>query len=1073
MRDSVKSLRLEQARPPLSRLIRKDWTWCGTQPFDAVYCVRDARNDRTWRAALVPFLKHAEKILETDDAAIVLFKASTVLDCAMMGAVRPLKLQHGALTGFPFKPPQNTDIATAIDGQLLLMEAGEVNARSLALFSQVTGRDWINVSNARVEQAVAPPRQLGVPNTGRLQSRSDPLFEGEFADAGLENIRKAVGRPRPLSSSRRPVWVVPVMLVAAISVILATMITGDGGSATGTALILGGALFVAAALATLGYALAGGRWWKERADQAPAIEGHRARVRQAEPRKRSGKRTAWLWLSGLGVLLMLPFLFRDAVAAVLGALVFSFWAWLFVSIVRWIGGLLGLSGSAPAGGTDSEAGASPPASFRNATPGVLRRLLERVLRYTPLTNLALGKYERRVAELQKLFDEGRIEEALKKGLALGAQSDPNADVHADQPLAGPGIRKQLEIAASQSETARQIASLPHGAREELERLYRAQADICANNGDVEKAAFIHAELLDDAEAAVKVFADAGQFGIAAKLAQGRRLAPALFIPLWYRAGERDRALRLAERHDAYQVLLMSTAAEDEIFRNAVRRTWANRLATTGDYARALDVSEPLTGRDDAMIAWRHDRMAAGVVAAEFDAEVLARALKGLPADHARSDDDPALAAFDRLNLQRGAAAGRLRKRLAELLIQPKFEPRHVVEFRRDRLPPIADRLPRTLLVDHAEFGLLDSVGLLGGLADAGGQTSLAIDMRRLPPVRQQRRARPYRRLVFGARVGNAGVIAAVPLRGARTLVAYEDGSIRLLDAGGAQLWRDQVWQPRDIVVVSTGRMALIIRDEPNERRLSVFDSERLRHSDIGPIGIEHWSPCAEPGGWLVYSDKRVINLRLDPLLAAPSGSAPIEFEHHWATPVTIDGRLRALTFEKATGNALWLFERTDKIVERWCVSRDDLRVTYHELSFDARPAGPLSPCSTSDFFGYDAIDATRKQSHTNAQLHRPAGATAPPTSFPQVHLSSGDHAAGSPRILPVAAAAESSFGLVFAHDPLVLEIVFAGARHVFMRDSGGDRTVLWDNLGRLAVIATDRAEVAYTNAALHEPAMPE
>ncbi|MEM8974743.1 MAG: hypothetical protein AAGD43_22020 [Pseudomonadota bacterium] len=1056
----LKSVTLEDARDPLSLLIREDWLWRGEQLVDGVYSSGDGTSASHWRLEIAEYLPDAEAVLESDDAAIILFREPKSLNCDLLGNAIPLRRLHGTLTSFPFKMPQSRRAQTAIDSALLILRHGSIQLTDMHAFKEADLSDWYDASDLKVEIGVAPPRRPGVPDTNALKMSGENLFEQAYSDAGLQSIRDAVNRAtNPTSWSDvigpalKPVMVVLLLALAAALVISQPALPAELAiSALGVFAVLAGLVLVRLFFG------------KAAPQQTSRQQSNRNPVRGAgTPRRTEGSWRSIVIVCLVAVLVVLG-VSRGSVSDAVAATLSMFFAGALVGFLIMVGARFGVFGAGTKVDSSPAESDYQEAEKREKGKSALRRFLERLLQQTPLADLALGKYDRRVAELKRLFEQGRVEEALKKSLALGEQQPPTSDVHADTPISGPGIRERLEIQATRGESSHFLAALPEGAREELEALYRQQVELSIAQSDYEHAAFILAELLDDPEAAVKVFSDAGQFAVAARLAQGRRLSPTLFIPLWYRAGEHERALRLAERHDAYQLLLETTEETDEHFRHIVRRSWSDRLAAVGDYSRALKVSEPLVGLDEKIEAERRDWMRRGLAASPTDAEVIARAIKALDFD-AESGPD-AMASFQQLLLERNIDAARQRKQLANLLLTPSFEEGVSAEYRKNRLPRIADLLPRTLLVDHARYGLLHSHQMLSSLADAGGQSTLAADIRRLPSVSKADSGQPMRHVTVGSSSGAKGVVAAAPLRAGRTLIAYEGGSVQLFDARNEVVWRDQIWGPRDIVPIAPGRFAIIIRDEPNERRLSIFDAETLQHVDIGALNLEAWSTTAASEGWLVYSDRQVLDLRLDQLLAPLSGGAVETLEYHWATPITIAGRMRALVRCRHGGDALWLFETSENVLERWCVSQRDLNVSYWAVSF-----GPLSgtPMRTTDFQAFEWIREDGQRDHLGFSLVSPKTTVKVDTPFPQIHVANDKRHPEQHECLPLAVDGKerSTIGLMDADQRIVLQLSFEGAREVSMRNTfSNDMVVLWDDLGRLVKLSLDTAEIEFSNVAL-------
>ncbi len=1060
MRRVLKPALLEGAREPTALLVREDWIWRGEQRLDAVFVARDGNPTSDWRASVAKYLSLAGKIIETDDAAIILFDEPQIVDCSALGSALPLRKLHGALSSFPFKEPQSERLTTDIKDTLLIMRHGAIQKTELTSFQQADLANWYDVSAIVIETGTAPSRRPGVPDVTPLSLSREHLFEQTYFDAGLRDVRDAVGRaPNKTQWSEVARRIGARLVLAIIAVAFGVAVLTGSMSASG--LLAPVVAMGSAVIAFILYRRLAGR----RSAEAQKGTGQ-AKTSPAASAKRSlATFITVIMLAVIGVFVAVM-ASKNSGGDLTGLIAGGLMVLAVLAASYWVGNLFGSSGASVAPANQSaDTTESDSSTLRGK--GFLRRLFEKLLQNTPLTDLALRKYDRRIAELKRLFGEGRLEEALKKSLSLGEEPPPDMDVHADAPIAGPGIRERLKIQATRGKPQHPLAALPDGAREELEALYRAHAEKCVANGDIEHAAFILSELLNDAEAAVKVFADAGKFAIAARLAQGRRLSPTLFIPLWYKAGEHERALRLAERHDAYELLLRSTDDAHEAFRTHVRRIWSERLAVVGDYAAALATSEPLAGEDEAIQGRRQDWMSEGLRAMNMDAPIIARALKALRlADDASVD--PAMSALQQLLQEQNLDGARQRKHLAELLLEPGFESGTLEAYRSKRLPFVADKLSRALLIDHAQFGLLSSRDLVSSLADAGGQTTLATDIRRLPRVMKQNIAAAPQRLIVNSKSGALAVVACAPMRGRRLLIAYEDGSLRLFDARNTEVWRDQLWNPRAIVPISPGRLAIVIREEPGERRLSIVDTETLRHVDIGPLDLQAWSTTAASHGWLVYDGKQVLNLRLDQFLAPLSGGTVETLESHWATPITIDGRVRALTFASESGDALWLFERSDGALERWRVSRNDLRTSYYALSF---PAAAQTPTLTTDFSTFEFFGKTGKRERLVPSFVSHDNAITAEQPFPTIHVRTGNRRPSQHRCLPMAVDGSNgpAIAMLRPSDRSALELSFDGAKDIAMRDSfTGDIVVVWDDAGRMVKLTTDNAEAQSFNASLTE-----
>lgn len=1117
MRQPLKAARLESARPPLARLTRRGWIWRGEQPLDGLLVERSG----AWRGAFAPWLDRASALLESEGKAILLFAEPVAIDCGNLGRALPLRRVCGALCSFPIEPPTSAELRNWMAGRLLTVQGGEPTEHSLAAFAPGDLSAWLDLSAIEVARADSAPMRAQPRRRVSLVVEGEALSQREFAQAGFENIRAAIGRSTGDAERRgrgeRGGWVGPLghsagrlgaaIAILAMLLLIATAFSGGGDLGGALTALLAPALFLAAAALALwfGFGSGGEKGRPRRRGAAKARATATGSAREASA-SQSGSGFPWAFV-GAGVFLAAVLLI--GMGKGLGAaLAFALSGLAGLLAILALGALAGAAasvfgrpgdagararGGAPA--QQPEPGGAPPSPRRAPQlPGWLRRLLQ----ISPLTDRALGRYARRVEELERLFAEGRVEEALKKGLALDPRSEAeDAAPRADEPVFGPGVRQRLEVAATRTAPQRALAALPPEARARLQELYRAQAEACAAAAQVEQAAFIHAELLGDVEAAVKAFAEAGRLDVAARLAQGRELAPAIFIPLWYRAGEKRRALLLAERHGAYEVLLGSTAPEDAAFRGEIRRAWAQRLAGVGDYVRALAVSaapeqgtgdtqqpEPDQKSDEGLQALRRRWMREGLAGDEPDSAVIARAVKALPLfepgdeDEMEKQPDAAMQAVEALLAERGERAARRRKALAQLLLNPGLEPERDEAFSAQRLPWIADHLTRRLLEDEAEYGLMRSLQPLIALAEAGGQASLAVDLRSLPRTPPQTRT-AARTLTLAPLRGEAALVCGAPLRAGRTLLAFEDGVLDCVDRSGRSLWRDRVWKVRDVVAIAPGRMALVLREEPGGLRLSIIDTERGRHAEIGPLAATAWAGQAGPEGWLIHEPGRVVNLRIDPLLAALEGPPPAALEPQWSTPIIVDGQIGALTHEAEPGDALWLLRRLDGELERWRVARSSLRVGYETLRF----AAAYAPCVTSDLKTFEASDAARSH-HRFLPRRLPAGAEPPkpsesqatPPTLEEIHLR---RAMPGPRrrlAAPIGARigstglgtlAEAGLDIVDAERRVMVRVAFPGAAQATFRDASfAEHLVAWDDQGRYIVLESERAEFVFANTAL-------
>ncbi len=197
---------------------------------------------------------------------------------------------------------------------------------------------------------------------------------------------------------------------------------------------------------------------------------------------------------------------------------------LFVAghLLAWLGTKLGLGGIA-ARGAD---------------------LLQKALDKSPrLSKLLMNQQEAMLRWLLKSFQEGRIEEALRRALPLGGDAaGSNAATNAGLP------QHSLLYSLSNLLAGRNVAAsawfTPNDLYYSLQAEYRKQAEEAARQGDYRRAAFIYAKLLNDLSGAARILSQGGLHRDAAVLYQGPLNNLREAAREWESAGEIDKAVEI-------------------------------------------------------------------------------------------------------------------------------------------------------------------------------------------------------------------------------------------------------------------------------------------------------------------------------------------------------------------------------------------------------------------------------------------------------------------------------------------------------------------------------------------------
>jgi hypothetical protein len=322
-----------------------------------------------------------------------------------------------------------------------------------------------------------------------------------------------------------------------------------------------------------------------------------------------------------------------------------------------------------------------------------------------------SRHERYVRALAEDFHHARFDEALRRAIALG-DGGGQLTVRLPLPRRGP-----LAPAPVRSGGGRSVPT-PPTVEQYLRTLYTQAAEDLERLGRIEEAAFVRADLLANAWDAVLLLERHGRLELAAELAEGRQLDPAVAVRLWWRAGHRDRAVDLARLRGGFADAVQRLAQTDPAAARDLRAEWVQRLLDAGDLHAAVDTAWPEPGLRPLVLPHLPAGIAAGGPAG---ARLLAHLVTHQPTPAAidaalavltSPDDDlaPAQAAFvtalGQLRAEDAAADRRLTSAALRLLTReptllvasPDRVARHTTRQLRERADPLlaADAPPTTI-----------------------------------------------------------------------------------------------------------------------------------------------------------------------------------------------------------------------------------------------------------------------------------------------------------------------------------------------------------------------------------------
>lgn len=237
-------------------------------------------------------------------------------------------------------------------------------------------------------------------------------------------------------------------------------------------------------------------------------------------------------------------------------------------------------------------------------------LWARVLLTSRLARFLGEKQARYMASLIEMLEGHRFEEALRHAIPL---SDEIVKKISGISFGLPRlITPRLSLFGRAPGKAIAVGGLDLNSK--LRDLYRIAASELERAGKIEEAAYVLADLLNVPEQAVSLLERHGQLELAAKLAEGRKLAPDLVVRQWFLAGNRKRAVALARRHEVFELAVRRLERTHFDDASELRIEWANSLADRGAFAQACHVLWPVAYERDRAREWLEIAIAHGGVA---------------------------------------------------------------------------------------------------------------------------------------------------------------------------------------------------------------------------------------------------------------------------------------------------------------------------------------------------------------------------------------------------------------------------------------------------------------------------
>lgn len=467
----------------------------------------------------------------------------------------------------------------------------------------------------------------------------------------------------------------------------------------------------------------------------------------------------------------------------------------------------------------------------------IQQLLREALWKSQMGKLVGGKNARYLQEMLDMLEKGDPLEGLKRAIPLG--SDGNAeDGWPALKFARSHNTLQLSMSRSASSGTIPVAEQTLALMRDS---YRRASKKLEAMGDIEKAAYVLADLLCSPGEAVDLLEKHEKYEVAALLSEGRFLNPAITIRMWFLAGNTERALAVARYSGAFVgavAMLEQKGKADEAC--SLRKLWSDELTESGNYTAAVDVLWVVKEERQKLLPLMDALIADG---GPVGARMLAQSLTLFHTDH----ETRLQAAHDLLDADQHSAS--LRVALANAIAKSN-EP---------GLQPLARKVVRSLLRDESELEYPVYRDTINAVLAFTGDDALRADVK----VSKSSKSTTSRAVAAPVETYSEQNVGAFPISDAallpngRLLVALGESGCRLLADREAKAIHFH--EPADALVLSdSGQRVICIANREGTVRLGILDlvAKHIRHWSVA--NFKYWANSFDGMVWLAATDSEVL-----------------------------------------------------------------------------------------------------------------------------------------------------------------------------------------------------------------------
>ncbi|QWF18632.1 bpX6 domain-containing protein [Lysobacter capsici] len=514
-------------------------------------------------------------------------------------------------------------------------------------------------------------------------------------------------------------------------------------------------------------------------------------------------------------------------------------------LLRRFPGLAGGAGGAPSGRGSGKApndrgggidGIVRP-RHRAVVPQRWRDMLVRFAiasRTSRLIGMRHGAYLRRLMEQ---FDRGDLNEALRNALPIDGSGESLG-----QAFGAPGRRDSLRL--SQGNGAATSIDFGDSARDRLRKLYRNAFEQLDRLGKIDEAVFVLAELLNARDEALDYLVKHERFAQAAELGLSWDMAPDLIIRLLMLSGDRERAVLVARRDNAFAAAVNLLENGHPQQARQLRGEWGQALAEQGLWLAAVDAVWPDPQAREQAGRWL---LAAEAAGAELSARALVQRASLLP--------DTVLHYAERIaRLADPASPAAPREALGRDLAEVKQSNSALRSLAAQVLPALA--ADRAACANDLQHGQLER---LRKLAD---DPWLSADLPEWSLPTSSGRRRLWDTMgALSASVPDAPGLQSphdvAALGDGRYLVALGEAGAAVVDRSGRRV-RNYAVPAYRFVMSHSGQVALAIARRDSVSRIARLDLAHHEIADLGAMPLQFFADRFDGIAWSVVSGERIM-----------------------------------------------------------------------------------------------------------------------------------------------------------------------------------------------------------------------